>query len=350
MKKLTGIFATALLLMAAVSAFAQKSETDNGGNPTSTSQDNSARPGFIPDTTPPLPNRAAIMEGFDDITNLPGWASQNNSDAPGATDWFQGNPAVFPAHMGADDAYLAANFNNTGGSVISNWMMTPEMNLDTLETFSFWTRTVTGSTFPDRLEVRLSTNGASTDVGSAPTDVGDFTELLVEINPNLQPSTYPEDWTQFVIDTFSGYTGTGRIAFRYWVTDAGPFGANSDFIGIDTVETTEVTCTVNYVQISGVDGNLVGLHIDGVCDGTVDVRADATGAIVASGVSLDGSGSTYIYVDFVADSTYTVILPDGSEVTTNTATVPTLGEWGMIAFVLLLMGSGLVFLRRRRLA
>ena len=148
MKKFTGIFATMLLLMMAATAVAQKDgEFDNGGSNGSTNTENTtARAGFIPDNTSPLPNRAAVMEGFDDVTNLPGWAFQNNSDSPGTTDWFQGNPAVFTAHMGADDAYIAANFNNTGGSVISNWMMTPELNLGTLDTFSFYTRKNSGST------------------------------------------------------------------------------------------------------------------------------------------------------------------------------------------------------------
>jgi len=30
-------------------------------------------------------------------------------------------------------------------------------------------------------------------------------------------------------------SGSGRIAFRYFVTDAGTSGDNSDYIGIDTV-------------------------------------------------------------------------------------------------------------------
>ncbi|MGY6555984.1 MAG: S8 family serine peptidase, partial [Wenzhouxiangella sp.] len=44
-----------------------------------------------------------FSEGFDDITLLPGlgWALINNSAPLGGTGWFQGNPAVFPAHEGA---------------------------------------------------------------------------------------------------------------------------------------------------------------------------------------------------------------------------------------------------------
>ena len=188
----------------------------------------------------PVQVKADIFEGFDDITTLAGdgWIFQNNSDSPNA-DWFQGNPDVFPSQAGDPPAYIAVNFNSTFDTVISHWMMTPETDLNNGDIFSFWTRTVTGNGFPDRLELRMSTNGASSDVGTATTDVGDFTNLLVEVNPNLLqgPANYPEEWTQFTV-TLSGLNGpeSGRFGFRYWVTDAGPLGSNSNYIGVDTVE------------------------------------------------------------------------------------------------------------------
>jgi Zn-dependent metalloprotease len=201
-----------------------------------------SRPGSLADPSLPLSFRslADFSEGFDDITNLPGWAMQNNPDTPGTIEWFQGNPTVFAAHAGAANAYIAANFNNTGGSQISNWLMTPEIAFSSSAQISFWTRTVTASGFPDRLQVRVSTNGASTDVGSTPSSVGDFTNLELDINETLALGGYPEVWTQFTVD-LSAYAGqSGRVAFRYYVpTSAGPTGANSNYIGIDTVEFTE---------------------------------------------------------------------------------------------------------------
>lgn len=181
---------------------------------------------------------ADFSEDFADITNLSGWYSQNNSDPLGSTSWFQGNDAVFSAHAGAPTAYIGANFNNTSGTgTISNWLLTPELSLTNGDTFSFWTRTVSGSPWPDRLQVRLSTAGASTDVGTGAEDVGDFTTLLLDINPTLTGGGYPEVWTQYTV-TVSGLSGatSGRFAFRYYVTDGGPTGANSNYIGIDTVE------------------------------------------------------------------------------------------------------------------
>ncbi len=188
--------------------------------------------------------QADIIEGFDDISTLvgDGWSFQNNSDSANG-DWFEGNETVFPSQAGDPTAYIGVNFNSTFDTTISNWMITPETALNNGNVFSFWTRTVSGSTFPDRLELRLSTNGASGDVGTSTTDVGDFTTLLVEVNPNLLagPANYPEDWTQFTA-TISGLSGptSGRFAFRYFVTDAGPLGANSNYIGVDTVEFTTV--------------------------------------------------------------------------------------------------------------
>jgi Leucine-rich repeat (LRR) protein len=185
---------------------------------------------------------ASFSQGFDDVTLLPGqnWFFRNNSSPTGSNNWFQGNSQVFTAHAGAANAYIAANFNNTSGTgTISNWMLTPVLTLANGNTFSFWTRTPAGSTWPDRLELRLSTAGASTNVGSTATSVGDFSTLLLSVNSSLVQGGYPETWTRYSV-TLAGVPGgaTGRFAFRYYVTNGGPNGANSNYIGIDTLEYT----------------------------------------------------------------------------------------------------------------
>jgi hypothetical protein len=186
-----------------------------------------------------------FSEGFDDINTLAGsgWQVGPNNSAPiGVTNWFQGNSAVFNAQAGAPTAYIAANFNNTAGvGTISNWLLAPTRTLSNGDSFSFWTRTVDQPGFPDRLQVRMSLNGASTDVGATATSVGDFTTLLLDINPSYSTGGYPNTWTNFVVN-ISGLGGptSGRLAFRYFVENAGPSGANSDYIGIDTVNYTQV--------------------------------------------------------------------------------------------------------------
>ena len=162
----------------------------------------------------------------------------NHSAAVGTTSWFQGNSTVFPAQSGAATSYIGANFNNTTGTnTISNWLLTPPVALQNGATMTFYTRTVDAPMFPDRLQVRMSTNGASSNVGTTATDVGDFTTLLLDINPTYTTTGYPNVWTQFTV-TVSGVPSptTGRLAFRYFVENGGPTGANSDYIGIDTFQ------------------------------------------------------------------------------------------------------------------
>jgi hypothetical protein len=174
---------------------------------------------------------AQISEDFDDITLLVpgGWNMQNLSTPVGTTGWFQGNTAVFPPH--ATTGYIGANFNNTAGTgTISNWLLTPEISLQNGAMWSFWTRTVDAPAFPDRLHLKMSTNGGSTNVG-------DFTTVLVSINNGLTTTGYPNAWTEFS-GTISGLGGPvqGRLAFHYDVPQGGPTGANSDYIGIDTFD------------------------------------------------------------------------------------------------------------------
>jgi hypothetical protein len=169
---------------------------------------------------------------------------QNNRDPLGGVDWFQGAPAAFPAQGGATNSYIAADFENVDSlGTISNWLLTPVLTLKNGTQFTFWTRKITesGTFYPDRLQVRMSTSGASTDVGSAATDLGVFTRLLLDINPTYSDFGYPMSWTKYTL-TLGGVTGTtsGRIAFRYFVEDGGFFGARSDYVGIDTAA---YTCT-----------------------------------------------------------------------------------------------------------
>jgi hypothetical protein len=181
---------------------------------------------------------ASLTEGFDSV--LPtGWTATNNSSPLGTSSWFQGNDAVFSSQSGATTSYIAANYNNGAGTAtISDWLITPTLTFNNGDVLSFFTRTVGTPAYPDRLEVRFS-NVGGTNVGTAATDVGSFTTLLLTVNPNLNTTDYPSSWTNYTA-TISGLSGptSGAIAFRYFVTDGGPLGNNSDYIGIDTVSIT----------------------------------------------------------------------------------------------------------------
>src|SRR6185295_14416832 len=206
-----------------------------------------AVPSPTPTPTPtPVPTPGPcnpVTEGFDNVAALTatgGWVNINNSTTTGTFTWGQGNPAVFPAHSGATDSYASVNFQSTTGTNdISNWFIMPMMTLRDGNTFSFWTRTtdVGANLFPDRLQVRMSTNFGSTNVGATASSVGDFTTLLLDINPTYVDN-YPHVWTKYTI-TISGLSGVpkvGRLAFRYFVESGGPDAARSDYIGIDDVQ------------------------------------------------------------------------------------------------------------------
>ncbi|MCF8269115.1 MAG: choice-of-anchor J domain-containing protein [Crocinitomicaceae bacterium] len=188
----------------------------------------------------------AINEGFSNVSGLTaaGWNQQNLSTPIGVNpNWVQGDPVNMPfsANSLPANSYIAVNYNSVAGAAtISNWLISPMLNLNNGDVITFYTRG-TGSIYADNLQVRLSTNGSSTNVGASNISVGDFSNLLLEINPTLTAALYPAIWTQYTI-TISGLAAptTGRIAFRYYVPNGGPTGLNSDLIGIDDFVYTPV--------------------------------------------------------------------------------------------------------------
>ena len=186
----------------------------------------------------------SFSEGFNGTAIPSGWLATNLStrastgnpwtDGPGISDPDSGEVVVGP-HEG--DGFAIANYSSIGSGqgTISNWLISPEMfGISNGDTFSFFTTTTAASDYPDRLEVRLSTAGAGTSVGTSVTSTGTFTTLLLSVNSALAVGGYPEDWTQYTV-TVSGLAAPvdGRLAFRYFVTAGGPTGTNSNIIGVD---------------------------------------------------------------------------------------------------------------------
>jgi len=152
---------------------------------------------------------------------------------------------------GGANSFALVNFTSTtGNNTISNWLISPVVTVQNGDIVSFYTRLgkipgSEGPQFPDRLQLRMSTNVAQSAVpstGSA--DLGGFTTLLVDVNPDLQQGVYPQVWTQYTA-TISGLTAPTevRFGFRYFVTSGGPSGANSDIIGIDTFSVDSSTAS-----------------------------------------------------------------------------------------------------------
>ena len=186
--------------------------------------------------------QAAVLlsENFDNVGALAGngWAAVNNSTAGGTTGWFQGdNTAAFSAFNGAANSYIAANFNNAPlGGDISNWLLTPVIDLSAAISISFWTR-VDNVGFNDALQLRVSTSGNSANVGGSTASVGDFSNLLVAVGAPAEQ--YPDAWVRYTVSILGQGAGvTGRIGFRYLVSDT---SLNGDYIGIDAVRISEVS-------------------------------------------------------------------------------------------------------------
>ena len=158
---------------------------------------------------------------------------------------------------GGVNSFALVNFTSTSGvGTISNWLITPTITVENGDVVSFYTRigknSATTASFADNLELRMSTLGAASlppTTGSA--DLGSFTNLLLAVNPTQNLTAYPMSWpTGEKTVTISGLTGPTAVkfAFRYFVTNGGPSGANSDIIGIDTFNVSRTLGTDSFFK------------------------------------------------------------------------------------------------------
>lgn len=176
---------------------------------------------------------ATIIEGFD--SGVPaGWTTTNQSEPLGAAVWTQCNGAVPIGFIGGAGSCVTVNYQSTlGTGTISNWLISPLItNVKNGDIFTFYTRSG-GTSNPDRLQVLLSINGTC-NPGTGSASTGDFTNLLIDIDPSYLAGEYPFAWTGYTF-TVSGLAVPvdGCIGFRYFVENGGPSGVNSDSIGID---------------------------------------------------------------------------------------------------------------------
>lgn len=189
--------------------------------------------------------------GFDTAFTAE-WTLTNQSSEPTDVLWSKAayttppSPGIFGSsgtlpngQAGGANSFGLVNFTSTDADTISNWLITPSVNVKDGDVVSIYTRKGTDGNidYPDRLELRYSTAPTAVIPANGPDDVGSFTNLGVSVNPNLLGNfVYPKTWTKYQF-TVSGVGTTPvatRFAFRYFVLDGGPSGANSDIIGIDT--------------------------------------------------------------------------------------------------------------------
>ena len=283
-----------------------------------------------------LSKAQVISEGFDDVNLLTGlgWDTINKSSPLGDVSWGQGFPigsnplGDFLANSGHDSSYIGVGFSCASATAtISDWLLTPPLTISNGDSISFYTRTnslpsTPPTVYPDRLQVRRS-SVVSSNVGASATTVGDFTTLLLDINPTLTTTGYPLVWTQYGM-LISGLSVpvSGRFAFRYFVTNGGPDGANSFVIGIDDAEYIPFNVGVN-----SIDNPTVRLHVYPnpttemiTLDMGTSLASDATvticnelGQIVSQGIMNQNTKKHILNVSEFAKGIYAVKIVDGEK-------------------------------------
>jgi len=182
---------------------------------------------------------AFVPEAFRD------WKSINLSEPRGENSWTRGDDTLFESLDGASNDYWAIDFTAVEGvGTISAWSLSPVVEFQPGSKISFFTRALDSATFPDRLEIRACITGSCDSFTVDEFSVSDFDIPIASINPDLLPGLdpqgatgFPDRWTRFEFGASRGVpqSGTGRIAFRYFVTDGGPEGQNSFYVGLDDV-------------------------------------------------------------------------------------------------------------------
>lgn len=262
----------------------------------------------------------AFTENFDNIATLTGsgWFMQNNGTPVGLIpNWIQGNDANFPSYNGAANSYIGGHYNTvTGNNTISLWLLTPNRTFRNGDVIAFYARS-TNSQWSDRLQVRMSANGASTNVGMGSADVGDFTTLLLDINPTQVQGVFLNAWTLYTI-TISGLPAptSGRIAFRYYVTSGGPSGNDSDYMGIDNVVYTPYTCPAFTMTAGGaLTGGTAGTAYSATLTQTGALGAPnyaVTAGALPAGLTLSASGTISGTPTATGTFNFTVTVNDAS--------------------------------------
>lgn len=226
-----------VLLLAVFAASAAAAGTPQGGGKTMGKEAGTPATGVA---TAELSVLDIFAEGFNDtsLTGFPpaGWLMINadgNVD-PEDTCWYlsftTGGTGSLPPYEGA--AFAAAYYGAANGFLLDDWLVTPNTGpqapAGSVDSLTFWltSRLSSSGNYPDSLDIRVSTTG---------TAVGDFTTRLGYV---LAPKA---SWTRFA---FALPQGTNRyIAFRYYLTDGGPNGTNSDKVCLDDVRITRYPST-----------------------------------------------------------------------------------------------------------
>ncbi|MCB0284641.1 MAG: choice-of-anchor J domain-containing protein [Calditrichaeota bacterium] len=190
-------------------------------------------------------NNVSFTEEFVSLDYLlanKGWEIKENSSTYTNAVWSQGWYGQdktgmwfgFPAYSYSSEKTEYANsyINNDFDPVfnVSSWLISPVFKVKNGDKISFFSRCDSASTGSNRLQIRLSNTAATGITNNVPGSVGNFTELLLDINSSQSANGFPKDWTRYEY-TFSGLSGLTeiRLAFRHYIENC----TEKSGIGID---------------------------------------------------------------------------------------------------------------------
>ncbi len=213
-------------------------------------------------SAPTAQAQASFVESFDNVgttgsgqdgpQNLisRGWIFRNQSSPKGATSWHNGyTPAATQQNWPSPQAgagYMAVQSTSTDyfGGKVSNWAILPQISGQRAgDTLTFYVINLPSNNTPT-LQVRYSPGGG-TSTGAGADAVGDFTQVLLDINPLPAGG-----WNRYSVTL----PGSGRIALRYYIAQACNYGCGSAYTGIDTLSlgaTPPAACNLPPVPSAG---------------------------------------------------------------------------------------------------
>ncbi len=261
------------------------------------------------------------FDGANDTTSLKGrgyfvWYRGTGPQGTSAT-WFQGNDAVFAAFNGPTTGYVGANFNAvTSINNIDNWLITPANNVAAGDSIVFYSRTPSGSIWPDSVRVMYSSVGSTTPEGTW-TELGRF-----KVNTT-------GSWERRAFGA-PGAGASARFAIRYNVVNGGPSGDNSNYIGIDAL-TIEGAAVANDMGSSAVVAPIGSLLLP---TQTVAPKATFTNVGSANQTNVPVRFSISGPVNYTSNKTISSINASTSTTVTFDSTfVPTPGTYNVTVIV-----------------
>jgi hypothetical protein len=220
----------------------------------------------------PIPDQSFVEE-FDTLqaAKNKGWLIRNRSEPIGSGVWVQGLAAnalsAYTAYSSksTSNGFISVDYTSSHNLVdlpiasrklgtISNFVISPKVILQNGDKIIFYSRqSDTAAAFADRLQVVVSTKGASIECGRGE-DPGDFKMTILDINAEMasgratnpfvstadftypagiyvfnRVKAFPSSWTRFeaVISGLDGPT-EGRFAIRYYVPLGGAYFDNAN--------------------------------------------------------------------------------------------------------------------------